>query len=72
MEIAPGQEDPGHDHPFDQCGMVLEGRVEMFVGEDRQVLGPHQAYFLPAGVRHGWKTLDNPVRILDVSAKPRG
>ena len=69
MEIGPGKEDSGHEHPFDQCGVVVEGEVEMFVGDARRVLRPNQAYFIPSGVRHGWKTLDRPVRILDVSVK---
>lgn len=70
MQIEPGKEDGGHVHAFDQCGMVIEGRLEMFVGEDRMVLGPHDCYFIPAGENHGWKTFDEPVRLLDVCPKP--
>lgn len=69
MDIGAGKEDPGHEHPFDQCGLVLDGEIEMFVGDDRRRLGPREAYFLPAHVRHGWKTFDRPVTVLDVSAK---
>jgi quercetin dioxygenase-like cupin family protein len=69
MEIGPGKEDPGHEHPFDQCGIVLAGELEMWVEEERMVMRPNQAYFIPSGARHGWKTLDAPVRILDVSSK---
>jgi quercetin dioxygenase-like cupin family protein len=69
MRIAENMEDSGHDHPFDQCGVVIEGRIEMFVGADRRLLTVNDSYFIPAGVRHGWKTLDDPVKILDVSVK---
>lgn len=69
MEIAAGQEDPGHQHPFDQCGMVLAGQIEMFVGEARRLLGPNESYFIPAGERHGWKTFEKPVKLLDVSSR---
>jgi unsaturated pyranuronate lyase len=69
MEISPGLADDGHEHPYDQCGTVLSGRIEMFVGRERRVLNPHDAYFIPAGERHGWRTLDEPVKILDVSVK---
>jgi quercetin dioxygenase-like cupin family protein len=69
MEIGPGKEDPGHQHPFEQCGAVIEGRIEMFVAEDRRVLGPLETYFIPAGVCHGWKTFDVPARILGVSSR---
>ncbi len=69
MEIGSGKEDTGHQHPFDQCGVVIEGRIEMFVAEDRRVLGPLETYFIPAGVFHGWKTFEVAARILDVSSK---
>jgi quercetin dioxygenase-like cupin family protein len=69
MEISPGKEDAGHQHPFEQCGLVIEGRIEMFVAEERRVLGPMETYFIPAGAFHGWKTFDAAARILDVSSK---
>ncbi len=40
IEIGPGKEDTGHQHPFEQCGVVTEGEIEMFVGDDRQVSSP--------------------------------
>jgi quercetin dioxygenase-like cupin family protein len=70
MEIGPGKEDPGHQHPFEQCGIVTEGEIEMIVGDERQVLKAMDTYFIPAGVVHGWKTFDAGVKLLDVSAKP--
>ena len=73
MKIDPGKEDPGHKHPFDQCGIVLEGQIEMFIGEERKLLNSNKSYFIPSGVRHGWKTFDKAVKILDVSLKqPKG
>lgn len=73
MEIGQGKEDTGHEHSFDQCGIVLEGQLEMFIGEERQILNANECYFIPSGVRHGWKTFNKPVKVLDVSLKqPRG
>ncbi len=73
MQIAPGMEDTGHEHSFDQCGIVLEGQIEMFVGQERQLLNANGCYFIPSGERHGWKTFDKPVKVLDISLKqPRG
>jgi quercetin dioxygenase-like cupin family protein len=71
MEIAQGREDLGHQHPFDQCGMVLEGRIEMFIDPERRGIGAGESYFIPAGVRHGWKTFEKPAKLLDVSSRPR-
>lgn len=69
MEIAAGEADSGHRHPHDQCGLVITGRIEMFVGDERRVLNPGESYFIPAGELHGWKTFDQPVTLLDISAK---
>ena len=70
MEIGPEKEDTGHQHPFEQCGIVVEGKIEMFIGDVRSILEAMDTYFIPAGVTHGWKTFDVPARLLDVSAKP--
>jgi quercetin dioxygenase-like cupin family protein len=71
MEIGPGKEDSGHAHPFEQCGVVIEGAIEMFIGEEKRVLEPMDAYFIPAGVLHGWKTSEGPVKIFDVCGKAK-
>ncbi len=69
MEIGPGQRDQGHEHPFDQCGLVVQGKIEMFIGQESRVLSPLAAYFIPAGVHHGWRTFDSAARIVDISPK---
>ena len=69
MEIAPHKEGTAHDHPFDQCGIVIEGEIEMSVGEDKKLLKPMETYFIPAGVNHNWKTSSLPAKILDIVVK---
>ena len=69
MEIGAGREDTGHKHPFDQCGIVLKGQIEMFIGKERRLLNANESYFVPSGKQHGWKTFDMPVKVLDISLK---
>ncbi len=69
MEIAPNKEGAAHDHPFDQCGVVVEGEIEMSVGEQKKSLGPMESYFIPAGVNHSWKTMSSAAKILDIVVK---
>jgi quercetin dioxygenase-like cupin family protein len=69
MEIEAEKEDTGHKHNFDQCGIVLIGQIEMYIGEERKLLNPNEAYFIPSGVQHGWKTFDKSVKLLDISLK---
>ena len=69
MEIAPNKEGVAHDHPFDQCGIVIEGKIEMSVGEEKKLLNPMETSFIPAGVQHNWKTIASPAKILDIVVK---
>ena len=69
MEIEAQQEDPGHEHPFDQCGIVVQGQIEMFIGDKHKILAESETYFAPAGIKHGWETTNRGVRIVDVSIK---
>ena len=67
MEIEANQEDTGHKHKFDQCGLVLKGKIEMYIGEERRILKPNESYFILAGVKHGWKTFEKSVKLFDIS-----
>jgi unsaturated pyranuronate lyase len=67
MTIEAGHEDPGHSHPFDQCGWVLEGRFGLTIGGESRLLGPGQGYFIPANTAHSWAVSDKPVRLVDVA-----
>ena len=69
MEISPYKEGTAHDHPFDQCGIVVEGEIEMSVGEEKKLLKPMETYFIRAGIKHNWKTTGSPAKILDVVVK---
>jgi len=53
MQIGQGKEDTGHKHSFDQCGIVLEGPIEMFIDQERQLLNANDCYFIPLGKPHG-------------------
>jgi quercetin dioxygenase-like cupin family protein len=69
MEISPNKEGAEHQHPFDQCGIVVEGEIEMSIGEEKRLLKPMETYFIPAGIRHSWKTAQSPAKILDIVLK---
>jgi quercetin dioxygenase-like cupin family protein len=69
MEIAPNKEGAAHDHPFDQCGIVIEGEIEMSMGEEKKLLKPMETYFIQTGVKHNWKTTGLPAKILDIVVK---
>jgi quercetin dioxygenase-like cupin family protein len=72
MQIAADKEGTPHDHPFDQCGVVVEGEIEMSIGEETTLVKLMEAYFIPAGITHSWKTHDRSATILDVTANRIG
>jgi len=67
MEIEAEKEDTGHSHKYDQCGIVLNGKIEMYIGDERKLLTSNESYFIPSGMQHGWKTFEKTVKLLDVS-----
>jgi len=69
MEISANKEGVSHDHPFDQCGIVVEGEIEISIGEERKLLKRMETYFIPAGIKHNWKTVASSAKILDVVVK---
>jgi quercetin dioxygenase-like cupin family protein len=69
MEIEAEKEDTGHSHKYDQCGIVVDGKIEMYIGDERKILSSNESYFIPSGMQHGWKTFDKSVKLLDVSIK---
>jgi unsaturated pyranuronate lyase len=69
MEIAPNKEGSAHDHPFDQCGIVIEGEIEMSIEEEKKLVRSMETYFIPAGAKHNWKTFSSSARILDIVVK---
>ena len=69
MEIAPDKEGAPHSHSFDQCGVVMEGEIEMLIGEEKKLLKPMETYFIPSGINHNWKTFTSSAKILDVVVK---
>jgi quercetin dioxygenase-like cupin family protein len=69
MEISPNKEGVEHQHPSDQCGMVVEGEIEMSIGDEKRLLKPMETYFIPAGISHKWKTAQSSAKILDIFLK---
>ena len=69
MEISANKEGMAHDHPFDQCGVVIDGEIEISIGDEKKLLALMETYFIPAGVTHNWKTVALPAKILDVVIK---
>ena len=71
VSIESGAEVPLHDHPHEQAGMLLEGVMEMTIGDETRELGPGDSYVIPGGVMHSATAVGGPVVVLDIFSPPR-
>ena len=54
-ELAPGQAPhPPHHHVHEEMIMMLEGTVEVNIGERSATLGPGSVGFVASNEHHGW------------------
>src|SRR3954471_19371336 len=54
QECDPGVGAASHTHDFEELITVIEGTAEVWLGEQRQIIGPGTTVFIPAGVDHGF------------------
>jgi quercetin dioxygenase-like cupin family protein len=66
VEFEPHAVVEWHQHPHEQAGMLLEGELEFFIGDEHAVLKPGEMWRIPGGVRHKAVAGAQPVRALDV------
>ncbi len=60
-----GGQVPWHSHDQEEVYVVLEGAGEMCVGEERRIVTPGQAVFVPPGAFHQLTNIgDTPLRML--------
>lgn len=71
VRIEPNKEMPRHQHPEEQFGVMLEGHLELTVGDQTWMLGPGSAYTIPGNVPHHARTGADGCLVLDVFTPPR-
>jgi quercetin dioxygenase-like cupin family protein len=64
--IEPGAGAPTHFHnSADEVIIVLDGALEMWIGDERRIVGANHTVSLPAGVPHGFVAVGpGPTRML--------
>ena len=66
VELEPHSEVPWHSHPHEQLGILLEGAITFWAGDEEQQLCPGDMWRIPGGVSHRVLAGDEPVKALDV------
>jgi quercetin dioxygenase-like cupin family protein len=68
FEIEPIGSIPLHTHGA-QWGIVVEGEMELTIGDDTRTYGAGDSYYVPAGVEHG-ATFKTHFKAIDVFEEP--
>lgn len=65
VEYMAGSAVPSHSHFSDQITYVLEGSLEVTVGDEQRVLGPGEGVRIPPNVEHSSRPVDGAAKALD-------
>jgi quercetin dioxygenase-like cupin family protein len=71
VTIEPHREMPRHQHPHEQLGIMLEGAMELTLGDETRIIRAGDAYTIPPNLPHHARTLDEGCVVLDVFTPPR-
>ena len=71
LEMAAGTEVPTHSHPHEQAGILLEGRMQLTLGDETRVIDAGQAYLIPPDTPHRAVPVGGPIKALDVFSPVR-
>ncbi len=71
LEMEPGAVVPLHHHPHEQGGILLEGRMELTIGDETRVVEAGSLYLIPPNVPHKAVAIGGKAVVLDVFSPPR-
>ena len=71
VTIVPHREMPLHHHPHEQLGIMLEGVLELTLGDETRLLRAGDAYAVPPHLPHSARTFAEGCVVLDVFTPPR-
>lgn len=66
LEMDEGAEVPLHNHPHEQGGMLISGRMQLTIGDETRICEPGSLYLIPADVPHRAVAVDGPAVVLDI------
>jgi quercetin dioxygenase-like cupin family protein len=66
VTIEPNRPVPLHQHPNEQLGIMIEGAMELTIGDETRILRPGDAYAVPPDLPHSARTLDEGCVVLDI------
>jgi len=71
FRLQPGAAIPEHTHPHEQMGTVLEGALEVTIGDETEIVTQGKAYHIPSDLPHSGRCLDEPAHVLEMFSPVR-
>ena len=71
VNLDPNTHMPRHSHPHEQVGTLIQGQMELVIGDEKRVLQPGDIYVIPGGVEHEANTFNEAVKVIDVFSPAR-
>jgi quercetin dioxygenase-like cupin family protein len=71
VEIDEGALVEMHQHPHEQGGILLSGRMELTVGAETRTLEPGEMYIIPPDTPHRARAVGGPAVAMDVFSPVR-
>ncbi|MCR9296103.1 MAG: cupin domain-containing protein [bacterium] len=71
LEMDEGAEVPLHSHPHEQGGILLQGRLQLTIGDETRIVEPGAMFLIEANVPHRAVAVDGPAVVLDVFSPVR-
>lgn len=65
LEMDAGGVIPLHDHPEEQGGMLIKGKLELTIGDETRIVESGAMFLIPANVPHQAVAVDGPAVVLD-------
>jgi len=71
LEMEDGAVVPMHDHPHEQAGMLLEGQIELTIGDEVRLVKAGAMFIIPPNTPHQAIAVSGPAVVLDVFSPVR-
>jgi quercetin dioxygenase-like cupin family protein len=71
LEMDAGAEVPMHSHPHEQGGILLQGRLELTIGDETREVPAGSLFIIPPNVPHRARAIGGRAVVLDVFSPVR-
>ena len=70
FRLSKGAEIPPHDHPYEQIGYMISGKMQFIIGDGSFLTQPGDSWCIPDNVPHQVEVLEDSI-VVEVFSPPR-